>query len=479
VRLGRHVPSVLGPARPGHRPIVGERGRREEGVERGGGLLPSGPRRPPAPYAGGVTGSAAPGSARAPSPPARPADGLAERWDRSRGRLADAACTAVALLAAAVLVAVEVAGEVAPGAAPTWQRVTATLVVAGALWWRRRLPLAVSLLAAGAVLVGASEVVLPLALLTLAVRRRGRDLAVGVAAGALAYAAVTAEGSAPTDVLALLGATAVLVGAPVLAGAYVGARRELVRALRERAERAEVEQALRAEQARSAERARIAGEMHDVLGHRLSLLALHAGGLEVTPAAGPEHVERVAGLLRTTAHEALEDLRGVLGVLRTECGGPGTSTSALRPQPELADVAALVGRSAAAGVDVRLVDDVPADAVPPALVGRTAHRVVQEALTNVHKHAPGASVVVRLAGAPGGELVVEVSSTSRGSGTATSTPGTGLVGLRERVALAGGRLEAGPQRAGFVVRARLPWAGAGGPPATPEQRVEHRAGVPR
>ena len=99
-------------------------------------------------------------------------------------------------------------------------------------------------------------------------------------------------------------------------GMFVRARRQLVLTLRDRAERAEAEQHLRVDQARQQERARIAREMHDVLAHRISLLSLHAGALEFRPDAPPEEVARAAGVIRSSAHEALNDLREVIGVLR-------------------------------------------------------------------------------------------------------------------------------------------------------------------
>ena len=103
----------------------------------------------------------------------------------------------------------------------------------------------------------------------------------------------------------------------VAGGMYIRARRQLVASLRDRAEQAEAAQELRARQARHAERARIAGEMHDVLGHRISLMALHAGGLQVRPDLPPGEVRETAGLIWSTAREALEELRGIIGVLRT------------------------------------------------------------------------------------------------------------------------------------------------------------------
>jgi signal transduction histidine kinase len=241
-------------------------------------------------------------------------------------------------------------------------------------------------------------------------------------------------------------------------GMFIRARRQLLLSLRERASRAEADQRLHEDQARMAERTRIAREMHDVLAHRLSLLALHAGGLEVRPNLPPAEVRETAELLRSTARQALEELRGVIGVLRDDTGcelpPPG-------PQPTLFDIRRLVEERRRAGgtVDLELrverADDLPGG------VGRDAYRVVQESLTNVAKHAEGAAARVRVTGAPGEGLHVSVRN-SRPLPAHIGSPlpgsGAGLLGLEERVALAGGTLVHGPNESGdFVVEAEFPW----------------------
>ncbi len=344
------------------------------------------------------------------------------------------------------------------------------------LVWRRRWPVPVAALCALAALLAWGYAVAWLALFALAVRRRDRVL--------VALAAATWLGTlVSVNVIGLPVLPAIFLatsayGFAIAAGAYVGGRRDLLAGLRERAERAEAEQSLRADQARLAERSRIAQEMHDVLAHKISLVTLQAGGLVVSPTATPDEVERVAGLIRVTAREALEDLRGVLGVLRgedgasTAAGQTGTSAgllgalvgaSDLRPQPGLADVRTLIDSSRSAGVPITLDWQVP-DGVPvPELLGRTAFRVVQEALTNVHKHAHGVSATVMVRGRPGERLDIEVANL-RPVGTDVEPllpgTGTGLEGLAERVRLAGGKVHAGPSRDGFVVRAWLPWTAA-------------------
>jgi signal transduction histidine kinase len=222
---------------------------------------------------------------------------------------------------------------------------------------------------------------------------------------------------------------------PALAGRYVAARRRIMADLVERAERTDREQHLLAEQARAEERARLAAEMHDVVSHRITLMVLQAGAMEVT---GDER----ARTLRETGMQALDELRGLVRVLHAP-SGPSPRVGPDAPPP---DLDALVGESAAAGMTVHLDGD-----LPPGPVGRTAHRVVQEALTNAHKHARGADVwitvddrgvqVVNAAAAPDPALA--------GTGS-----GLGLRGLRERVEVAGGTFHAGPTAdGGFEVRA--------------------------
>ncbi|MFD8552819.1 sensor histidine kinase, partial [Streptomyces fradiae] len=239
----------------------------------------------------------------------------------------------------------------------------------------------------------------------------------------------------------------------------VRSRRQLVAALRERARRAETEAGLRAEQAQRAAREAIAREMHDVLAHRLTLLSVHAGALEFRPDAPSAEVSRAAGVIRDSAHEALQDLRQIIGVLRAPGDADGAGGN--RPQPTLATLDALIAESREAGTAVTLDTDVPDPAAVPAATGRTVYRIVQEGLTNARKHAPGARVDVLVRGRPGDGLTVDVRNTAP-PGPVPHVPGSGqgLIGLSERATLAGGRLRHGPGAGpggGFAVHAWLPW----------------------
>jgi signal transduction histidine kinase len=222
----------------------------------------------------------------------------------------------------------------------------------------------------------------------------------------------------------------------------------------EEQQRAAEEQAERIASARRQERVMIAREMHDVLGHRLSLVAASAGALEYRPDAPAEQIARAAGVVRAGAHQALEELREVIGVLRADDlqGVDGEAP----PQPTLADLPALVEESREAGLAVSL-SSAAADGVPETL-GRTAYRIVQEGLTNARKHAAGAPVRVSLEGAPGEALRVEVRNRLPIGPSTSDGRGTGLVGLGERAASVGGRLEHGETTDGdFRLRAELPW----------------------
>jgi signal transduction histidine kinase len=333
-----------------------------------------------------------------------------------------------------------------------WTVLGVGIVASLALWWRRKYPVTVTIIAVLA--LGSAGIFMPvgLALLTLAIRRR--DLAMGVLTFAAYVAYVLQNRPSNGDFWVPVFTGPFLIGTWVAVGAYIGARRDLMASLRDRAERAEAERELRAEQARLGERARIAQEMHDVLAHKVSLIALHAGGLEVNPGVGADKVESSAGLIRETARQAMEDLREVLGVLRTDLSQNGAD---LAPVPRAADLERLVQASRAAGVQVTSSFTLPDDV--PALVGRTVYRVVQEALTNVHKHARGVHTEVLVEGAPGTGVNVRVTNV-RPVAADSLLPGSGagLVGLRERVTLSGGRLDAGPtQDGGWRVEAWLPY----------------------
>lgn len=236
-------------------------------------------------------------------------------------------------------------------------------------------------------------------------------------------------------------------------GALTRSRRELLISLRERARRAEAEQGYRVAEARAAERRELAREMHDVLAHRLSLVSTYAGALEYRPDAPPEQLATAAGIVRQGIHEALDELRQVIGLLReNDAADDEGLVPTLDNLPRLLDEARRVGQR------IRLTDDRP-EAALPVSIGRTAFRVLQEGMTNARKHAPGRTVAVELHGEPGEHLLIELRNPlpPYPSEATNDGSGLGLVGLTERIRLAGGELEHGAADGGFRLRARLPW----------------------
>ncbi|MBB6475403.1 histidine kinase [Sphaerisporangium rubeum] len=394
-----------------------------------------------------------------------------------------------------------VLGDLAGG--PGWY-VVADLVGGAAacagVWLCRRWPVSAGLgVIALSVPAASASVAAGIAALIAARYRRPRvAVAVGAAgvAATLVRFALRPPGLAPYPVWALVG---VLFGVAVTVwGMLARTRRELVLSLAERARRAEADQRLRAEEARRAERLGIAREMHDVLAHRLSLLVVHAGALEFNADATRGEVAEAAGVIRSSARQALEELRTVVSVLRDT--GP--------PSDGGVDLTALVAESRRAGMRVELRDHGIRLSEVPETAGRAAYRIVQEGLTNARKHAPGQPVTVLVSGTEGAELVVEVRNSPHsglpahagtgagteptelagtgagtgptefagtgagkrptglagtGAGTgpaglAETGAGTGLAGLAERASLAGGRSEYGETPdGGFRLVARLPW----------------------
>lgn len=234
---------------------------------------------------------------------------------------------------------------------------------------------------------------------------------------------------------------------PALAGALVGRRKPLTQVLMERNDYLEQTRVLTANTARSATRAHIASEMHDMLSHRLRQLAAHAGALERSAAEQAPELREQVELIRKTSTVAMEELREILGVL-------GTATDADEDAGTRQDVERLVAASTAAGVAVHLDWSGPDLTDADARLRRAVHRVVREALTNVHKHAPSARTRVSVAVAE--RVRVDVvngpSGEPRGGGTRR-----GLIGLEERVALIGGTFLAGVTvGGGFQVTADLP-----------------------
>lgn len=331
--------------------------------------------------------------------------------------------------------------------------------------WRRRWPLqiaVVTLLLApfSSLSQGAST----LAVVSLATRRRWWQVLVVAALNLFVswayYQVQPVHDDEPWWLLATV--TAAAVAATMAWGMYIGSRRELLWTLRQRAENAEAERDLRASQARSTERARIAREMHDVLAHRISQISMHAGALTFRDDLSADEMRTSLAVIQDKAHEALTDLREVLGVLRDDdAEAPLTG-----PQPTYDDLATLLADARAAGAVIEYDDRLAGDEPPPAAVGRTIYRIVQEGVTNATKHAPAATLRVRVAGNPTEGIDVVLRNALGFGPTRTPGAGLGLVGLAERAELRGGWLAHGVEEPSadatappsFVLHAWLPWS---------------------
>ncbi|QXJ25474.1 sensor histidine kinase [Actinomadura graeca] len=332
--------------------------------------------------------------------------------------------------------------------------VSACSVIMGlALVFRRRHPVRLTVFAmAFATVTGAGMFTGLVILYSLAAYAPSRRTAWGLAAIGFAVAlAFPGPTASDQPLLAQVVFGVAFTAVPVLLGLYMGARKQLLASLQERAARLEREQHLLAERARGEERTRIAREMHDVVANRISVMVVHAGALRAIAVRDPARAAETAGVIGDMGRQALEELRHVIGVLRQ--GEEALPQEAVT----LAHVRELVGQSGAAGLRVDLA--IRGEERPmPTAVGRTVYRLVQEALTNVHKHAGAADTRIDLGLLP--EAVeVEIANCAPTAPPDHGLPsgGNGLVGLRERVTALGGSFEAGPGAdGGYAVRARLP-----------------------
>lgn len=341
-----------------------------------------------------------------------------------------------------------------------WLIADLTLGVASyvAVGWRRSYPVPIAVFTTLAEVVSATAAgPATLAMVSLATRRRLREvLPMGAIAFACGWASAryfTEPGAAEVNSVANIGIIAAVVGLLIAWGMFIGSRRELLASWQSRAQLAEAEQSAKVAQARSAERARIAREMHDVLAHRISTVNMYAGALAFRTDLTPDEVRESATVIADTSHVALTELREVLGVLRD---GPGDATPE-SPQVRGADVDALIDENRATGMRIDYAATVDLSALPDG-IGRTLYRCLQEALTNARKHAPSSKVYVRVSGGRDSGVELEVVNGLPMRTVVTPTSGFGLVGLAERVELSGGtqshRRTADDR---FVLQVWLPW----------------------
>src|SRR5579864_1129250 len=340
--------------------------------------------------------------------------------------------------------------------------VALTLVQTIPLYWRRTRPNLVLLLVAGAfaakTLLGINATIagfgLFIAMYSLAAygsgRRRLWALAITALIFVAGFAAFAITGNPRSIAVSV---PSVAFAAAWFIGDYLGTRRRYVAALEERAKRLERERRLDRQLAADEERARIARELHDVVAHDVSVIAIQAGAARTVQATSPDAAAEALALIETTARKTLGELSQLLGVLRKSDGDAAQRA----PQPGLSQVNRLVDELRLAGISVDYGVEGEVVALPPALE-LSAYRVLQESTTNILKHAGARHAQIRITYRPT-ELILGVRDDGKGGQAPPSASGHGLVGMRERVSLFGGRLDTGPLKGGgFEVQAQFPVA---------------------
>jgi len=341
--------------------------------------------------------------------------------------------------------------------------VASLLIVGTAIGWRRRYP-AVVLAVVGAtqavdILLGVDAaplggLALVVAAYSVSAHGTGRWRAWSGQAAAVVFAVAAAAIILGGNLvrLAPAAALAVVFSGAWLLGDYLRSRRQRIADLEARAARLEREQALARSQARDEERARIARELHDVVAHDVTMMVVQAGAARTVQATQPEAAAQALRMVEQTGRQTLVELNHLLGVLRSSAGDSLTRS----PQPRVEEAALLADELRRAGLDVELDVEGQPVALPPA-IDLTAYRILQEATTNVLKHARATTVHI-LVSYLGDSLELSVRDNGRSATRAAiGAGGHGLIGMRERAALFGGDLRAEPGTdGGFAVTARLP-----------------------
>ncbi len=356
--------------------------------------------------------------------------------------------------------------ELEPAASPSVWRTALVVAATLPIAWRRRSPIAILFVVLTAQLAcevtetfGAGWIGVVVAMYTMAAHctGRGRNRAVIVVGAIMALIVLGALIDTPEEVTDVLGMGVVLIAAFTI-GDNMRRRRDRIEHLAERAERAEREQELLARQRVTEERTRIARELHDVVAHSVSVMVIQAGAARRQLATNPETAKGALEVIELTGREAMDEMRRILGVLRDDAvddGGPE-----LVPQPSLASIAELVAGDPTLPSHYVVDGDLPAS-IPPS-IELSAYRIVQEALTNVRKHAGTVRQVEVAIGHADGALRIEISDDGWGASSAPTDDdgshiGHGITGMQERVALCGGTLAVGPRSGGgWRVRASLP-----------------------
>ncbi len=366
------------------------------------------------------------------------------------------------LLVAGVIVVVGVALRADPSMRPL--ALSLALAATATLVLRRSAPTATLAISGALVLAlfavdhaaGAVAVIAPaIALYSLALSRGRIHLvaAVVAAAAAVMIADVFLAGHHPRALTLQTAAHVALVAVPVLAAEALRNRRSYIQLLLERLELAERTREEEAQRRAEQERLRIARELHDVVAHTLTTINVEAGVAAHLVDREPGRAATAFARIEAASHEALDELRAILGVLRE----PDGAEIPLEPAPGLDGVSLLVDRFREADGDIELVVDGEQPERVPDAVQLAAFRIVQESLTNATRHAPEAAARVRLAYEEDRLCVGIENNTGQGRGGNGSGPGVGIAGMRERAAALGGTLEAGPIGEGFKVTAALPY----------------------
>ena len=290
-----------------------------------------------------------------------------------------------------------------------------------------------------------------IALYTVAAYASRKDSLISLAISFVAIVVSIAATFDGLETVVVIASNYVVFGTAWLLGDWVRGRRERLAALEERARRLEADRADAEERAARRERNRIARELHDIVAHSLSVMVIHAGAARRDlEREDDERAERIQ-TIEETGRATLAEMRHLLGRIRADDEGAPRA-----PQPGLGDLHALVDDFDAAGLDVDLVVDVPADVELAPTMAMSAYRIVQESLTNVLKHAGTSTARVRI-DLDEDEMRIDVTDEGRGAAADRTEPGHGLVGIRERVGLFDGQLHAGPRvGGGWTVRAALP-----------------------
>ncbi|BAN03747.1 sensor histidine kinase [Ilumatobacter coccineus] len=369
------------------------------------------------------------------------------RWLRERPTYADALLAVALTSIALTLHLADFENDDIDFVDPSWWT---SLLVVGAVFpilWRRIYTVASTLIvvfvqvfAAFADVDGAGFLGVVVALYSLGAHSAGpiRSRVVALIAIAIAALFVTGLSVGELDIGSFISSTIILVTAFVL-GDNLRRRRDAATALQERAERAERERELIAQREVNAERNRIARELHDVVAHSVSVMVIQAAAARRSLSTAPDNAEQALTNIEETGRQTMNELRGILGVLRRSADDTDAEAT-LAPQPALDQIDDLVARSDDLAIDLTVVGDVQH---LPSSVTLTGYRVIQEALTNIRRHAgPVTSVAVTIE-RRADEVAISVTDDGRGAAADDSEPGFGLVGMNERVAAIGGTMHAG------------------------------------